>query len=352
MKKLLLGLAIASLLLGGLVVGPATAQAPFRIELELDKSSYVLGDPINVTLRVVNTTGGTVITADGFTQTPFHLTLRFLRSDGVEILAPPQSPIGAEGPPPRNIDGVQAEAVEFVTDQLVYSRVFDARTYYNLTTPAFYRVRSEIQVTVYTEDDLVKPGFARIGSGDVFTIASGEVPFSITADQDLDGFFAPVGVPAGAAVDCNDNNPFVKPGAAEVPGNGVDDDCNALTSDVVAVPTGTIDVKVQDTSTKPAQPGAFLPVRAYRNSKGSCSNQFEPTRARTFFDSVWLSCVPEAIETTDSAGRTSLTLPASEDYVVITEYVDATKGIRHAGKRAPDLDPGETLRITLDVETQ
>ncbi|MFN7950370.1 MAG: choice-of-anchor Q domain-containing protein [bacterium] len=46
-------------------------------------------------------------------------------------------------------------------------------------------------------------------------------------DGDRDGFAAEGGV-CGAA-DCNDANPNVNPGAIEIPGNGVDDDCTAST---------------------------------------------------------------------------------------------------------------------------
>ncbi len=45
-------------------------------------------------------------------------------------------------------------------------------------------------------------------------------------DNDKDGF--------NACVDCNDNDPNVNPGAFDVPGNNVDDDCNGKIDDVVA----------------------------------------------------------------------------------------------------------------------
>ena len=47
----------------------------------------------------------------------------------------------------------------------------------------------------------------------------------VPVDQDGDGYSPPL--------DCDDTNPDVNPGADEIPGNGIDDDCNAATPDVV-----------------------------------------------------------------------------------------------------------------------
>ncbi len=49
-------------------------------------------------------------------------------------------------------------------------------------------------------------------------------------DNDKDGY--------NACVDCNDNDPNVNPGAFDVPGNGIDDDCNGKIDDVVSCDTG------------------------------------------------------------------------------------------------------------------
>ena len=51
-------------------------------------------------------------------------------------------------------------------------------------------------------------------------------------DSDLDGFTVGAG-------DCDDSNPEIHPRKAEIPGNGIDDDCNASTVDVAVLGTLT-----------------------------------------------------------------------------------------------------------------
>ncbi len=54
-----------------------------------------------------------------------------------------------------------------------------------------------------------------------------EVNGTQCTDADYDGYSTQGG--ACGAVDCNDTNAAVHPGAVEIPGNGIDDDCNAGT---------------------------------------------------------------------------------------------------------------------------
>jgi putative metal-binding protein len=54
-------------------------------------------------------------------------------------------------------------------------------------------------------------------------------------DRDGDGYFDIESV-CGTEVDCDDYDPAVNPGAEEIIGNGIDDDCDPSTSDYLAVP--------------------------------------------------------------------------------------------------------------------
>jgi len=68
-----------------------------------------------------------------------------------------------------------------------------------------------------------------IGAGTVHVVLDVTGYFALNAtctDGDHDGFFAQAG--CGTALDCNDANPAVHPGAPEVCGDGLDNDCNGV----------------------------------------------------------------------------------------------------------------------------
>ena len=75
----------------------------------------------------------------------------------------------------------------------------------------------------------VNPGHAEVPGNGVNDDCNPATPDCV--DGDGDGYSVSGG--SCGAVDCNDSNANVNPGHAEVPGNGVNDDCNAATPDCV-----------------------------------------------------------------------------------------------------------------------
>ncbi len=68
------------------------------------------------------------------------------------------------------------------------------------------------------------------GTGDVGVVSTNQCDF----DTDLDGFTR-IGSCSGSADDCNDNSFSINPGALEVCGDGIDQDCNGI--DEICPPT-------------------------------------------------------------------------------------------------------------------
>jgi len=59
-------------------------------------------------------------------------------------------------------------------------------------------------------------------------------------DQDNDGYYPDNACGIGPMGDCNDNDASINPGAAEVCGNGIDENCNGASDDVCSICTVTI----------------------------------------------------------------------------------------------------------------
>ncbi len=99
-----------------------------------------------------------------------------------------------------------------------------------------------------------------------FTLSSGEsdVPLAVEpVDRDGDGHFLPA--------DCNDANAAVNPAAAEIPGNGIDDDCNAATPDGIDAAAIALLVRPDRSSYEIGGTISILARATHRGGAGSIS---------------------------------------------------------------------------------
>lgn len=373
MKRILFSILTGLIIIAGIGLNNVMAAGPpnIKVSLALDKSAYLLGsDPIKAVITLENMSGGNIFTSNGFNGEPFHLFLTFIGPDGKGITANELGSHETEGGPPKVIvvsgELIQVEGVETLANGWVLSiEIPDAHTYYTLTKAGRYSVKAIIPMRTYPTIDYPNVSgvdYARINSSDWSgALESNSVDFSLVADADVDGYSYPEAVSPpynASAPDCNDNNAAINPGVTEIPGNGIDDDCNPATSDVVSIPPGTLVVKAEKhtvgSGSHPEtikEPIVGLPVRVYDKAAGSCVWKFGVSWQN--YKSIWLSCSPlsNGIGTTDSSGASSFTVSPGS-YLMIGEYDPsaATPGDEiYIGKSEDDLQSGEVEKEHLKV---
>ena len=349
MRKGLASLFMAALVWGGLLLGHGAAQdtsPTLQVSLALNSATYVLApepgasDPITITLSLANTGTEAIFTKAGFSNGPFHLFLTFIDPDGKGIIATQlTSPSSPEGPPPRVavIQGelVQVDKIETLPVQFVLTMRFDARTFYAFTKAGSYTVKATIPIRTYPASAVFQSGgeaLAPLSEANFQgSLESNTERFVLVADADADGFAFPVAdsrVAPGTVPDCDDTKAAVNPGTTEIAGNGIDDDCNPNTPDVVVIAPGIIRVTAQKhTVGSGTQPGSTkapivgLTVRAYEKTASPCFDTFGVSWQN--YSSIWESnicAVPPApfvgLRQTDSSGTVTLSVPPG-NYLVI-----------------------------------
>ncbi|MFQ5720719.1 MAG: MopE-related protein [Acidobacteriota bacterium] len=127
-------------------------------------------------------------------------------------------------------------------------------------------------------DPAINPGMAEVCDG-IDQNCNGQIDEGF--DLDVDGYTVCQG-------DCDDTEPSVNPGAPDIPGNGIDDDCNGIIDDGVAVDVITIVQAVWRSNfetllveaTSSDQPVALLTVVGFGDMA------FDPTIGRYTFTAV------------------------------------------------------------------
>ena len=362
MKRTLLSVLIALALIAGTGIGHAAAQCRTQalipdgpdmcVSVALQDSggnvehTFDLNEEISVVLSLENVGDDNIYTSYGYKKKDYRVRLQFtyIRPDGTEEVITAAHPSGLPDPPPpqrypcaaAGEEAVQVEPIELFSPGSIWSPdPFNALGLYRLNRAGRYRVKAIVPWRTYPETaskECKGTLYAPIASADCEAwhceLESNIVVFHIIADADGDTYSYPEAYGADPlTADCDDNDPSVHPGAAEIPGNGKDDDCNPATSDVAAVDPGYIVVRADEhtvgTGNHPGStktPIIGMDVRAYDMSTGSCLKTNYGVSWH-YYPSVWGSCNPaQAYGTTAGPDGTVTLSLLPGDYVVIGEY--------------------------------
>jgi hypothetical protein len=339
MKKIqLFGVVSILLILGFSPVSAQTSSSPLGVSLTLTnpaKKIYYPLDPLQMNMVLSNSpvfpAGSQIVVPEGFSNKSFVVYLIFKAPDGSIITVRDTREANTPPPPRVVLDSqsqlVAAEPVEILTTPWQLGPLtFNVLDYYSLLKGGEYFVKVQIPLTVYDPTKVQNNNFVPLGNS-IWQgiIESAPVAFTLVRDFDGDGYFYPLPYGQQARADCDDNNPAVNPGAQEIAGNGIDDDCNPATLDKAPVPTGTIQVlsekhtvgagKNPDTIKEPI---VGLPVRVYSKSAGSCASRFGVSWQN--YKSIWLSCnQPEGAGLTGGSGIADIKV-VTGDYLVIGRF--------------------------------
>jgi hypothetical protein len=301
-----------------------------------------------------------VITQAGTQARDVHLELHFTRylPDGQRQLITTRYPQNLDEP--RNplklvVAGQDTQAIPaevFPVGTGFQYEPFNVLDFYALDQPGKYSVRVVFGRMIFSGYFISEENalFARLEdivlSGDI--VSYPESFFNIVTDGDQDAYTTPEAYGAAPeTADCNDGNPSVNPGAVEIAGNGIDDDCDPTTPDEPAVAPGFIQVKVDKHTVGPRaakEPLAGVPLRVYSKAPGSCVRVYHEVSWH-HYASVWDDCNPPvAREKTGDNGWATLTVPPG-NYIVIGLYNEEI----YIGLSAGIVESGQTVEKYLRV---
>ena len=346
-RKIVISVVVS--LLAVLVALPFAAMAAgpednIVVTVSLDKTVYLVGEPITATLTVTNT-GPEIYTSKGFKDQDFSLLLRFINPAEDLVQATDEEPV----PEPTSSDKIYidnqrffAEEVELLESGWSTSKPITVFDRYEIGEPGPYKVYGVVPLRLIPDYDLAEDDgqggtiyWAKLESA-VFAGQRSSAPpldFYIVTDADADTYWWPIADPAVSVheePDCNDKDPNINPGAQEIPGNGIDEDCDPSTADAPAPATIILqaDIHTVGTGSHPGstkEPFVGLDIRVYSKAPGSCAKGHGISWHH--YPSIWDSCLPAnyGMGATGDNGSLTLAMPAG-DYIAIGRHEDPVTG--------------------------
>ena len=355
---LVAGVLLAGMPGGGAGTAQASSSTPPSIKVTLifrggqfaDRQLYLPADNVPFTLILENNGSGDVVTPVLFTSTPFHLKLTFVNQTTGQVITANLSDKVGDPPPPLGIM-IGEDFVPVVPVQVLRGASaipgprwierldeINARKFYDLL-PGVYSVKASFDMRTYPGVDGTDSvlgdyayefnpplDYAQTNSNWNGTLESNTAYFSITDDKDGDGYYFPVAFGANAAPDCDDSHADVNSGRAEIPGNGIDDDCNPATPDMAPAARGTVAVQADlHTVGSGNYPGTTktplirLPVKVVDASPTSCAAKYGMSWKNYYNIYEYCDAVDGGTGYTDTNGRLDLrVLPGT--YFLVGAY--------------------------------
>jgi len=165
-------------------------EAPIKISLVADDTTYGPNDPIEYQIRVFNDSGQDVIAREGFLGQDFHLMVTFIDPDGVPITNRYAMVSPEPGPSHRygNRDVAWVEIIPSTGSNTI--AVGDAHAYYSLTKYGWYTGQVQVALETFSTYDAAESGnlFSYLDDRDlVFNpLASNTIRFEIVRPEPLD----------------------------------------------------------------------------------------------------------------------------------------------------------------------